>query len=77
MHADPTKILPKFKNHYTNLENITTKANTDIDDAVCFALAKKLDAEYEKFNEHLEWFQKLFPKATKKAKRANGASANA
>ena len=77
LHADLTKLLPKFKSHYTALEKIVTKPTADLDDAVCFALAKKLDVEYGKFNEYSEWFQKLFPKASKKGKKAKDAEANA
>ena len=70
LHADISKLLPKFRSHYTNLEKIITTDGT-VDDAVFLALGKKLDAEYEKFNEYAEWYGRLTGnKGAKRQKKA-------
>jgi hypothetical protein len=73
LNTDLGKILPKFKSHFTNIEVLVTKApkadNDDDAEAVLFAIAKKLDNDYVKYNDFTEWYGKLFAgKQPKKAK---------
>jgi hypothetical protein len=74
LNTDLGKILPKFKSHFTSIEILVTKApkadNDDDAEAVLFAIAKKLDNDYAKYNDFTEWYGKLFAgKQPKKAKR--------
>jgi len=67
LHEDITKLLPKFRSHYTNLEKMVTNSSTD--EAMLLAIAVKLDAEYSKFNIYADWYQKLC--GSKSAKRSS------
>ena len=66
------KLLPKFKAHYNTIEKFVTKSvPVPDDDAVLYAIAKKLDKDYETYNEYIEWYNKLMVgKASKKIKKA-------
>jgi len=69
LHHDISKLLPKFRSHYTNVEKLVTKGNSD--EAVLLAIAKKLDADYEQFNLYADWYQKLTgQKPAKKSRKA-------
>ena len=57
LHGDISKLLPKFRTHYNNMEKLVTTGTED--DAMLLAIGKKLDADYEKFNEYAEWYHKL------------------
>jgi hypothetical protein len=73
LNLDLTKILPKFKQHFTTIEKLVLKPRGDEDvqhdKAVYLAIAKKLDADYEKFNEINDWYSRLHGKSAKKAKK--------
>lgn len=72
LNADLGRLLPKFKAHYTTIERFVTKSvPVPDDDAVLYAIAKKIDKDYEVYNEYSEWYNKLVAgKAAKKSKKA-------
>jgi hypothetical protein len=73
LNADLSKILPKFKHHFTAIEKLVLKPRGDDevqhDQAVYLVIAKKLDTDYEKFNEINDWYSRLHGKSAKKAKK--------
>ena len=68
LHEDVSKLLPAFKKDHVHIEKLVTKAD-EVEDAMYYAIAHKLDSNYERYNELSDWYAKLFPRS-KKAKKA-------
>ena len=68
LHADIGKLLPKFKTPFRKIEEVIAKDTEDED--ILWALATKIDAEYETYNECKSWFEKLVGKKTCKRQRS-------
>lgn len=64
---DITKLLPKLKTDFTNLEKIHTRSATDtpVPDGEVLATARKIDKNYEEVAQITEWFARMVPKTKK------------
>lgn len=72
LNEDLGKILPKFIAHFKAVERFICEGNTsdETKSATVYALATKLDKDYEVYNSYREWFVKMNPsKPPKKAKK--------
>ena len=64
---DITKLLPKLKSDFTNLEKIHLRSATDnpVPDSEILATARKMDKNYEEVGQITEWFGRMVPKTKK------------
>ena len=64
---DITKLLPKLKSDFTNLEKIHLRSATDnpVPDSEILAIARKMDKNYEEVSQITEWFGRMVPKTKK------------
>ena len=64
---DITKLLPKLKSDFTNLEKIHLRSATDnpAPDSEILAIARKMDKNYEEVSQITEWFGRMVPKTKK------------
>ena len=64
---DITKLLPKLKSDFTNLEKIHLRSATDnpVPDSEILATARKMDKNYEEVSQITEWFGRMVPKTKK------------
>ena len=66
---DIAKLIPKFKQDFENIEKVVlaSNKNEEVQDTQILAAARKADANFEIFNNTLEWYNKICkPKKSKK-----------
>ena len=69
VRTDLSKLLPKFKTDFTNVEKVfLAKSNgAPCDDPQVLAIARKIDANYELYNDASDWYTRICkPKKAKK-----------
>ena len=72
IHSDVKAMIPRFKDHYNRVERWciqhTSGTEKDASDEVVYALAKKVDVQFDGFNETVNWYDKMI-KPTQKPKK--------
>lgn len=67
LNSDTSKLIPKASSMVTQIERAHLEQEKD--EATLLVIAKNIDGFVDKYNEMLDWYQKLAPKrSTKKAK---------
>ena len=73
LHADISKLIPKFAKHYKTVETMVlgNSQKGEIQQEECLAIGTKIDKDYEELNAVKDPYVKFFPKA--KRQRTSGA----